>query len=176
MSMEYIALQPSITITAAQIALGTGGTTLDNVVEKNLKNRSFFRLVATLYVTLCDRGNANETYNFYVTTFHRLASGVYSRWDVLAFPQIAAVGPICHTMIVQAMQRPASTTTADPGVEAVLSGSFNTTAAGAAHGIRTITAGMAYHGVMGEGLSYSLVGGGTTPGPITFEIGVTLIY
>jgi hypothetical protein len=172
--MIKICLQPKITLTADQIYAGTSHTTLDNIVQKEFGLQNIKRIVATLFVTLADRTNADETYNFYLTTYQKSAAGLYSRWDVCAFPQIAAVGPLYYTMICNANPpEPLSVTTAGPGVAAVLSGSLATYTAGAGNGIRVATAGMAYHGVLGEGLSYSLVAGGSTPGPITYEIQVT---
>ena len=132
-------------------------------------------MIVSLHVTTADRSNANETYQFYITTFQRFGSLVYSRWDLCAFPQIAADANVYHTMFLTTLSDKRTVTTADPGVQAVLSGSFATVTAGAGHGIRTTTAGMVSDGVMGEGLAYSLVGGGTTPGPITFELVVSLI-
>jgi hypothetical protein len=172
--MIKIALQPKITITQAQIYAGTSNTTLYNIQQKEFGMQDVKRVILTLLVTLADRTNSDETYNFYVHTYQKLASGSYSRWDVCAFPQVAGAGPYTYTMICNASTvEPVSVTTAGPGVRALLSGSYATVTAGAGTGICTATAGMAYHGTLGEGLTYSLIAGGSTPGPITFEIQAT---
>lgn len=169
--MQKINLQPLRTITAAQIAAGAGGTSLYNLQSK-LFNQSFKRAICSLHVTTCTAGGA--TYNFYVHSFQRFGSNVYSRWDICAFPQIAADANVYHTIFCnENPPEPLSVTTAGPGVAAVLSGSFATVTPAAGNGICIATAGMAYHGVLGEGLTYSLVGSGGS-GPITFEITVTV--
>jgi len=173
--MIKIALQPKVTITAAQIYAGTSNTTLYNIQQKSFGLQEIKRVVTTLYVTSADRTNSDETYNFYLHSYQYLPStGIYSRWDIAAFPQIAAASAICYTVTCNANPpEPISVTSAGPGVAAVLNAHLKTTTAGSDQGICTATAGMGYHGVIGEGLSYSLIAGGSTPGPIVFEIQCT---
>lgn len=169
--MRKFSLQQLVTITAAQIAAGTGATTLYNI-NTLLFNQPYTRAICSLHVTTCTAAGA--TYNLYVHSFQMFGSGVYSRWDICAFPQISADADVYHTMFCNPNPpEPLSVTTAGPGVAAVLSGSLATKTAKAGNGICFATAGMAYHGALGEGLSYSLVGSGGS-GPITFEIQVTL--
>jgi hypothetical protein len=171
MAMQKISLQPLITITAAQIAAGTGGTSLYNINEKRF-NQRFVRGMFTLRVTTCTAGGA--TYNFYVHSYQILPSGTYSRWDVCAFPQITADAVRTYTIFCNPNPpEPLSVTTAGPGVAAILSGSLRTDTAASNNGICTATAGMAYHATLGEGLSYSLIGSAGA-GPITFEIAATV--
>ena len=169
--LRKLSLQPAITITAAQIAAGTGATALYNLSSFAF-NQPYTRAICTLHVYTCTGGGA--TYNFYVHSYQYLASGVYSRWDICAFPQISADADVYHTMFCNPNPpEPLSVTTAIPGVAAVLDGSFATKTVAAGNGICVAVAGLAYHGVLGEGLSYSLVGSGGS-GPIKFEIQVTL--
>jgi len=176
MGYQYtrIVVTPLITITAADFAAGAG--VVDNMVHKVIPPGQFHRGVASLRVTVADRTNGDEVYNVYLTTFTRLPSGLYCRWDVLAFPQIAADAAVLHVapFHITGMQNPNSVTTAGPGVSAILTGTRAVTTAGAGGGIRTITAGMVYHGALGEGFSLSVTGGGTSAGPFTFELGVSL--
>ena len=95
MAFQRITLQPLVTISAAQIAAGTGATSLYNLTQKQF-NQKFIRGIFSLHVSTCTAGGA--TYNFYVHSYQMFASGVYSRWDVCAFPQIAADADVYHTM------------------------------------------------------------------------------
>jgi hypothetical protein len=169
MAMAKITLQPLVTITAAQLTAGSG--TLYNITTKQF-NQKFTRAILSMHVTTCTAGGA--TYDIWIHSFQMFASGVYSRWDLCHFPQITADADVYHTMFCNPNPpEPLSVTTAIPGVAAVLDGSFATKTPKAGNGQCVAVAGLAYHGVIGEGLTWSIVGA-STPGPITLELQATM--
>jgi hypothetical protein len=165
--MKKITLQPMITLTPAQLA----GPTTINGIDKLFGLEDVKEVIITLNMVLADRTNADETYAFFVNTFHRLPSGVYARWDICAFTSIATVTARYLTMVVKGQPPQVQTvTTAGPGVVAVNTSTLATITDAAAEGRGTLTAGMVRNGALGEGLNYTLIPAGTTPGPITFEL------
>jgi hypothetical protein len=129
----------------------------------------------TLRVTQADRTSTDETYDVYVWSYQRLPCGGVSRWDVAHFPQIVADAETIYTMMLKAdPPEPINVTTAGPGVAAVNTAALATVTAGSGQSIRTLGAGKAIHGLLGEGLGFSVVGGATTPGPFVFELVATV--
>lgn len=164
-------LQPAFTFSAAQCQANAG--VMDNVVAKSFQGMTIKKLLAVLRITSASRADGDETYDFYLTAWKLLASGNYGRWDIVHFPQIAADAVAVYTAHVNCEIYPQNVTTAGPGVLAVTTGTMKVDTAAAGSGIRTIAAGLVRHGSVGEGLAYSLVSAGTTPGPITCELDVT---
>jgi hypothetical protein len=172
MGMMRLTLQQTITLTAAQCQ--ANGGVMDNVVSKSFGGNAIKKLLAILRIVSADRTNTDETYDFYLTAWKLLASGNYARWDLVHFPQIAAAAAAIYTADVKDMgPYPQNVTTAGPGVAAVTTATMAVVTAGANQGIRTLGAGLIRHGNLGEGLSYSLATGGTTAGPISFELDVS---
>lgn len=131
-------------------------------------NRSisgYHQAIVTLKVTSADRTNNDETYDVYITT----GDGV-SSWDVIHFPQVASTGAKTYTAVVNGDLYPQTITTAGPGVVAVNTATLKTDTAGSDQGIRTLTAGMVRHGMLGDRLGYYVDVGGTSPGPFVFSI------
>ena len=146
-------LQSSVTKTAA--FSGTATTSL----------ATFRDLIVTLDITVTDRADVDELYDFYITT----GDGV-SSWDIVHFPQIAATGTHRFTAVVSGgAVRPFTVTTAAPGVASSGTGTMDTIAADADNGIRTLGAGIVRHGAWGDRLNHELVVAGTTPS-ITYSI------
>ncbi len=127
----------------------------------------YSELVVTLDVTAAERGDADETYDFWITT----GDGV-SSWDLVHFPQIASDTPARYTARLIAGSRSETVSTASPGVAAVDSATLLTTAAGAGAGIRTLAAGVVRHGKWGDRIGYSLDVEGTVTVGVTFSITV----
>jgi len=127
----------------------------------------YSELIITLNIHSADRTDANETYDFYITSADNR-----KEWDIVHFPQIASTGAKTYVAVVKRNVLPQTVTTADPGVAAVVSGTLKTDTAGAGHGAKTLAAGLVRHGVVGSKLGYYLVVGGTTPGPVVFTIEV----
>jgi hypothetical protein len=167
-----IVLQPKVSITAAQFTAASG--VFDNVNDKQFGSINPKKLTAVLHVTDADRTDTDETYDVYVTSFITLpTAGRVVRWDIVHFPQIAADPATAVTYVAHVSPfgpQPQNVTTAGPGVMAVQTATNLTFVAGSDQGIRTLGAGLVLHGALGEGLSFSLVGGGTTPGPFEFEL------
>lgn len=124
------------------------------------------QVIATLAVTAADRTNSDETYDFYLVT----GDGT-SEWDLVHFPQIAANAAKTYTTVVNSDIY--GTTVASNNATAVQPGQIRTDTAGANEAIRTLTAGMTRHGMIGSKLGYELVVGGTSPGPVAFSVVVT---
>lgn len=168
--MRKITLQPLIVWPAQAAASTVNGLDKYFFLSENIKE-----IVVTLDIVLADRTNADEKYDFFVTTFQKLASGTFARWDLAHFPQLAGVGPIRYTTVIKSTPpEPLTVTTAGPGVPVVMSATMQTIADAANEGRGTLAAGLVRHGSIGEGLNWTLITLGTTPGPITFEIGAIL--
>ena len=122
-------------------------------------------VTVVLKVTSADRTTGDETYDVYVTTGITLPDGTIAKWDIAHFPQVASTGAKTYVASVKGygVPYPYTVTTAGPGVAAVVTGTMKTDTAGAAEGIKSLTAGMVRHGVLGEFVSYELVTAGTTP-------------
>ena len=182
---KEIILQELITVTAAQFTASATPSTLifDNVIpgtatsaDKRFGQDGVQRVTAVLRCTAHDNTTTNETYQFYLTTFKTLPSGTKARWDLGAFIVISgATAAVIQVMTVMG-QTTAPVLYAANGTTGVDVSVLTVTTAGAGTGIRTIGAGLVRHGRIGEGLSYSLVGGGTTPGPITYELACCVEY
>ena len=146
-------LQASVTKTA-----NFSGTATTGLVQ-------YTNLIVTLDVTVTDRADANETYDFYITTGDGTAN-----WDVAHFTQIATTGTHRFTAVVSGgVVRPFTVTTAEPGLAFSGTGTMDTIAADADNGIRTLGAGIVRHGAWGDRLNHELVVAGTTPS-ITYSI------
>ena len=145
-------LQASVTKTAA-----FSGTAVTGLAQYN-------NTIVTLDVTVTDRGDANETYDFYITTGDSVAE-----WDIVHFTQIAATGTHRFTARVSGLLVPQTVTTAAPGVAVVDTATLDTIAAGADQGIKTLGAGLVRHGIWGDRINHELVTAGTTPS-ITYSI------
>jgi hypothetical protein len=129
----------------------------------DLRPSRFRELIITLDVTAADRAEANETYDFYITTNDGTGS-----WDIAHFPQIATIGAKRYTARLVS-DRLAEVTTATPGVAAEPTAIMKVDTAAADEGIKTLGAGKVRHGPWGERLGYELVIAGTTPS-ITYSI------
>lgn len=165
--MKKITLTALRSVTAAQFTAASG--VFDSQGARAFGLEDVKEVLLGLRVTAADRTNGNETYDIYVTSYITLPSGTKLWWDIAHFPQLTATGS--YTMICKGQPAyPQTITTAGPGVAAVQTASNSVGTAGSGQGIRTLTAGMALHGLLGEGIAYSLVGGGTTPGTFTFEL------
>lgn len=125
-------------------------------------------LVVTLNVTAAERDSGDETYDVYITS----GDGV-SKWDIAHFPQIASTGAKRYTAVIKGDVKPSTTTTAGPGVEAVNTATMKTDTAGADQGIKTLTAGMVRHGVIGDRVGHELVVAGTVVTGIAYSLTVT---
>jgi hypothetical protein len=160
------------TITAAEFAVSATQDFFN--LAQDFGRDPVREVLLTLRVTAADRTTGNETYDFYVWSYHKLPCGKFSRWDIYHFPQIAADAEAIHTAILKPdPPEPINVTTAGPGVAAVNTATLATITAGSGQAIRTLGAGYALHGFLGEGLGFSVAGGGTTPGPVTFELVAT---
>lgn len=126
----------------------------------------FSELVITLRIHAADRADANETYDFYVTSADNR-----NEWDLVHFPQIATTGAKTYVAVVKRNVLPQTVTTAGPGVAAVNTGTMKTDTAGADQGAKTLAAGLVRHGFVGNRLGYYLVAAGTTPS-VTYTIEV----
>lgn len=162
-----------------KVVLGGGVFTLESSITKAASfsgtSKSglgvFSQAIVTWDVTVAERDTANETYDLYITS----GDGV-SSWDVAHFPQIATTGAKRYTVFIYGLTAnyPVEVTTATPGVAAVASGAFKTDTAGAGEGIKTLGAGKARHGVIGDRLGYELVIAGTVATGITYSVTATV--
>lgn len=132
---------------------------------------TFNTVIVTWDIASAERDSANETYDLYVTS----GDGV-SSWDVAHFPQIATTGAKRYTAFIYGLSGnyPQEVTTATPGVAAVASGTFKTDTAGSGEGIKTLGAGKARHGVLGDRLNYELVIAGTVATGIQYSLTATV--
>lgn len=165
MGRERITLQRNVTISAAQLTAGSGvirGTPF-NLGDKHVK-----RLALILDVTSHDNTNANETYDFYVWTGFKMPNGNYAYWDIGAFTQVSGASAAVRQGLFAQNE-------GYPGVHTIADGTITKEPANLADVIttstrETITAAFARHGFIGDFIGYTLKGGGTTPGPIVYEI------
>jgi hypothetical protein len=164
MSRRKFVLQPQVTITAAQLMAASGTI---HGTDKLFGVDGVKKIAMVLDVTAHDNANANETYDFYITTGFTMPDGTVARWDLGVFTQVSgADAAITQVMFVtEGIQQPTSnvadgTVTKMPSILSVTSTNLR----------GTLTAAFARHGFFGDFLSYTIKGGGTTPGPITFEI------
>lgn len=128
------------------------------------------QFLVVLEIFSADRTNADETYDFYITS-----GDGRSEWDVVHFPQIASTGAKKYAAIVEHNPGGASAnrvTTAVPGVSSLESATMKVDTAGADQGVKTLAAGVVRHGWIGTTLGWYLVVGGTSPGPVVFSISV----
>ena len=119
----------------------------------------FSALVIILNITVADRADADELYDFYITTTEGPAS-----WDVVHFAQIATTGAkkfVAKVLLATTPQLVTNVTAANEHSLAVV--------AGGANAIKSIAADSVRHGPIGSKLGYELVVAGTTPS-ITYEI------
>jgi hypothetical protein len=166
----------STAVNAQYVTKSTGPVVLQASVTKTasfagtdrLGFQEYTSLIVTLNVTVAERDTGNETYDFYITT----GDGV-SAWDMVHFSQVATSGAKTYTALIQGNSRPVSTTTAGPGVEAILTGTMKTDTAGSDQGIKTLTAGMVRNAPWGDRIGYQLVVAGTVVTGITYSITVT---
>jgi len=129
-------------------------------------------LLVVLDIASADRTDANETYDFYVTTRIKRGGLVYE-WDLIHFPQIASTGAKQYVAMLQhnsGIGGPNRVTTAVPGVSSLESGTMKVDTAGADQGVKTLAAGNIRNGWFGQELGHYLVVGGTTPGPVVYSI------
>jgi hypothetical protein len=124
----------------------------------------FKALVVTLDITVADRADANETYDFYITT----SDGV-SSWDIIHFPQVATSGAKRYTARVNLNAIPQ---TVASGGAATNDDILRTDSSGSQK-IKTLAAGAVRHGGIGQSISHELVAAGTTPS-ITYSLTATL--
>lgn len=124
----------------------------------------FSELVITLDIFSAERDDADETYDFYITT----GEGD-SAWDLVHFPQIASTGVKRFTARLLS-SRLAEVTTGTPGTSAETSGTFKTDTAGANEGIKTLGAGKVRHGPWGSKIGYELVVAGTVVTGVNYSI------
>jgi hypothetical protein len=164
-----IVLQPLITISAVQLTASLTQTGVDKYFA-NYGMLDVRRVVVTLNMVLADRTDGNETYDFYITSFHKLGSGVLSRWDIAHFTQIATVTARYYTMFIGSSAPGVQEYTAAAPPVATGENILATITDAAAQGRGTLGATLTRNNAIGEGLNWTLIAAGTTPGPITFEI------
>jgi hypothetical protein len=127
-----------------------------------------------LHVFSASRTDADEVYDFYVTSRIKDQSGdKVLEWDLVHFPQIATTGEKVYSAVIQNISGvggPNRVTTAVPGVSSLESATMKIDTAGSDQGVKTLAAGTVRHGLIGEQLGWYLVTGGTTPGPIVFSL------
>lgn len=123
------------------------------------------RLLVCLEIFSAERDSADETYQIHITT----KAGDFE-WDIAAFPQIATTGAKKFVMTIDCQLSPKTVTTAAPGVEAVRSGSL-AVETGGTNAIKSLGAGLARHGMVGEFIGHSLdVSGSITANGIDYAI------
>jgi hypothetical protein len=151
---QYIPLANQVTATGSQSGINQFFTV------KDVKE-----VTVAFKIASADRTTGDETYDLYITTGIRLPDGTFAKWDIAHFPQIAATGVKTYVATIKGygVPYPSTITTAGPGVAAINTGTMKTDTAAAAEGIKSLTAGMVRHGVLGEFISYELVCAGTTP-------------
>jgi hypothetical protein len=164
MGRRKFTLQTQITISAAAFTAASGTI---HGTDKLLGNQGIKRMVMVMDVTSHDNSDANETYQVYITTGFTMPDGTVARWDVGAYTIVSgADAAVTQVMFVgEGIQQPTSniadgTVTKMTSILSVITTNLR----------GTLTAAFARHGYFGDFLSYTIVGGGTTPGPIKFEI------
>jgi len=165
MGARKFTLQPLTTITAAALTAASG--TIHGSL-KYLGVDGIKRAALGLHVTTHDNTNANETYQFYITTGIKLPSGVSMYWDLGAYIVVSGADAVVGDIMIIGEGANAPTSVVANGT---LTGIAPTLANGTDLDTRgTITTAIVREGFFGDWLSWTITGGGTTPGPITFQI------
>jgi len=128
----------------------------------------FSELIITWKITSAERDSANETYNLYVITENKAGE----KWDLVHFPQVAAIGAKTFIARIRADLLPQRVTTAAPGVASNESGTIRTETSAANEGTRTLAAGTVRHGGWGDKIGYDVVIAGTVATGIAYSISV----
>ena len=164
MSRRRVVLQPNIIITAAAFTAASGTI---NGLDVQLGTEHVQRMLMILDVTAHDNTDANETYDVRVESGFKMPNGDIVRWDIGCFTQVSgANAAVYQAMFVSGGQQQPTSNIADGTVTKMTSIlSAATLKVGG-----TLTAAFARHGYFGDFLRYVIVGAGTTPGPITFEV------
>jgi hypothetical protein len=164
MTRRYLTLQPLITISAAQLTAASGTI---HGSDKYLGLEGVKRAVFVWDVISHSNADTNETYDLYITTGFKMPDGTTARWDLAVFTQVAgADAAICQVVFVGGGGQQPTSNIADGAVTKMPSVLSVT-----ATNLRgTLTAAFARHGYFGDFISYTIKGGGTTPGPIAFEV------
>jgi len=164
-------LQRNITLSAAALTAASG--TIHGSL-KNLLHRPVVRGAFYLDITSHDNTNANETYDFFIWTGTDFPNGNRRYWDIGAFTQVSgATAAVAQTLHIQ--------NTGYPGTHTIADGTVTKHPANQADVITTstrctTTAAFALHGYFGDFIGYSIVGGGTTPGAIVYEVIARIDY
>jgi hypothetical protein len=165
MKIARMTLQPLITLSAAAIAAASG---VNHGSKKTIGSNGCKRLLAALHVAAHDNTDTDETYQFNLTTGCKLPSGQDCWWDIGAFVVVSgADAVVTQLMFVNGEASEPTTTIADGTVTKIapnhsLGTDFDTRG--------TITTAVVRHGFIGDWLGYTLESGGTTAGPIQFEM------
>ena len=152
------------TLTAAQLTAATG--TLHGV-DVPLGNQGIRKMMMALNVRSHDNANANQTYQFYITTGLKTPNGQTIRWDLGAFVLVSGADAVVTDVMFIGEGSNAPTSVVANGT---LTGIAPTLSCAATSTRGTITTAIVREGYFGDFLSWTLIGGGTTPGPIQFEI------
>lgn len=166
MNRRKITLQPLITVTAAALSAASN---VYHGTLKNLGNEGANYLLIALYVASHDNTNSNETYQFNFTSGMYLPSGSLTLyWDLGASIVVnGADAVVTDLMFINGRPSTPTTVVANATVTSVAS-NMQLGTDGDTRG--DITTAVVRHGFIGDFINYTLESGGTSPGPITFEI------
>jgi hypothetical protein len=165
MACRRLILQTSVTYSAATLTAASGTV---HGADKYLGPQGIKQMTMVLRVSSHDNTDANETYQFYITTGFKMPSGTVVRWDVGAFTVVSGADAEVQHVMVASNGAYVPTSVVANGTLTGISPNLSCVATNLRG---TITTGVVRNGYFGEFLSWTLVGGGTTPGPITFGIG-----
>lgn len=166
MARRSFTLQPLITITEAALTAASGTIHGD---RKYLGSEGINRAALGLHITAHSNTNSNETYQFYITTGIKLPDGTAMQWDLGAYIVCSGADAVVGDIMILGEGSNAPTSVVANGT---LTGIAPTLANGTDLDTRgSITTAIVREGFFGDWLSWTLTGGGTTPGPITFQIG-----
>lgn len=166
LTRRKINLQPAISISAAAFTAASG--TLHGDL-KYLGDQGIKKALIGLHCTTHSNTNANETYQVYITSGMFMPDGTKMYWDLGAFILISGADAVVGDIMVLGEGANAPTSVVANGT---LTGIAPTLANGTDLDTRgSITTAIVREGFFGDWLSYTIVGAGTTPGPITFQIG-----
>jgi hypothetical protein len=165
MSRRRFDLTGGLTVrTAAQLTAASG--TLHGTA-KLLGNEGISKAIFALNVTTHSNADANETYQFYITSGIKTGSGQAIYWDLGAFVVVSgADAQVTDVMFVGAGSNAPTSVVAN----GTLTGIAPTLSCASTNTRGTITTAVVREGYFGDWINWTLIGGGTTPGPITFEI------
>lgn len=165
MKVRRITIQPLIELSAAAIA---AASQVNTGSKKYLGTEGCKRMLVALNVTTHDYSNSDETYQFFVTTGMRLPSGQDCWWDIGAFIVVTGADAVESQLMFISNESSNPTSVIANGTVTAIASNHDLATDYDTRG--TITTAVVRHGFVGDWISWYLASGGTSEGPITFEI------